>query len=1460
MLSRICSELSSPNRVGRVTRHASSTFTKRLLNPFSKGQKERPQAGPKPSVLSLIDSAVGIPEQEKVMRQMVEEYNFDVYKKKGQKIDSDRAQFTFAAASEYNDMMTYHSKREETQKLIEWYDKAAEDGRADHHSRGIVITHLIQSKNTPLLKKWLSSNGPNLGRSDYSSVMGYFAREREMGAMLYYFHQMMAHLQVHAYITPYNIVLKYYSRNKFNGRLKAWLEKMNSVEGLFMNSVTYAIMIHHYGVYSDDTQEMIHWVERAESNQVQLNAQAYGSIIFHFYRKKDDQQVTDWMNRMIKAGVPPEESTFTTLLSESIAREDHQGLDKWMDTMSSVFITPTLLSYSTIIKAYSEKEDSERMIRWYKKMVENRIQPDQTMHGIFLNFFAKAGDTSNALTWAKNMTSSGIVLDTKNRNIVLKSFVMAGDEKGMTEEFEKMKREGRVNTATYNTMLGLYSGQGNTYSLLKCFNGMNMGRPDMGTYTIIINHFAKAKQKENVLHWLGEMKKALKYRVDNQTYNRIMGYYLGSTDPNELIFWFDLMIQSGINPSLQSYQIIVSWYLGKEDIEEAMRWLSQMRAQGHKGNVKFYGNLFHHAAIINNEQITDRLLAEMEQDDIEMDGDILSLLAVRRAATGDTSSLRDVIEMMKNSNVKLEPSLFANILTPLMNQPSLKTEIASIAEDLSSVGGTLDTSCFNLMIEYFSSQEDSELCQKWFQLMIEQGSTRDEHTYHSLIRLYSMSNNSRAMEKCFKDMLEDSANIQNREEIYHTIVSHYIANYKLKKVEQWMKKMTKERCKPQEWMYNSIISQCNINGDTEALLFWFQEMTEEGTPTKTTFEPIFHHFTVVRPDTEKRAIEPTSCVMGLVLDHFSGLKDIRKVMSLLEDVHRFSLSVHPSTFKNIIQMKSLRGGEVLTDKLLRSLKMEGPSKRPRRHSHTAAMERGKNVPPGMTLGPIKDISSMHHHWELPPQLPPLSPSLGGMQKQGELASPSKGPAPPYLGRPLDFAPRRNDEGMVPHMRPRSMTTIESRVSRIVEDSTIDDVAASLHSLSEDARIIKSGEIDYRHQLFVLSGFPPSVHIPPTMRRNMWDDKVILNDGQGSPHISTKCARCNQLLTVDKQQVYFSGKTYHSSCFQCAVCDEPLESSCIPVDDKLYCEKDYAKLMENRKDRELPNNIRLTLTAQPARFQISNYNIHPPPALTTDVRTVPLDDNYTVYVHLCEAQQKKIIAGGLQSGDVRVLRMGQTTIYFNGLKLNKMGPIKTEINFRNSRQLSTDFCIRFKLGDRVFYSSVFKLVSSCSQLPQDIRDNVRPSKKAAPTVKSAKTLDSPPASPSPPKSPNRNPSDLGMNNSPSMTNDNQLINSINTITEQPKTMEDVSRIKQEGETPQPTLESNESEQTEIPEDANEKTNRNPLKRTDKTELDAFRIREEFESCVSTGDEEGAARYGRLLAQMYNTLKKPKEGSN
>jgi len=88
-----------------------------------------------------------------------------------------------------------------------------------------------------------------------------------------------------------------------------------------------------------------------------------------------------------------------------------------------------------------------------------------------------------------------------------------------------------------------------------------------------------------------------------------------------------------------------------------------------------------------------------------------------------------------------------------------------------------------------------------------------------------------------------------------------------------------------------------------------------------------------------------------------------------------------------------------------------------------------------------------------------------------------------------------------------------------------------------------------------------------------------------------------------------------------------------------------------------------------------------------------------------------VDGGFQSGDVRVLRAGHTTLYFTGLKLNKMGPIKTELQLRDYKRIPTSFCIQFKFGNKIIFSEPFKLVSSCAQLPQDVRDIVRPTKRS-----------------------------------------------------------------------------------------------------------------------------------------------------
>jgi len=143
--------------------------------------------------------------------------------------------------------------------------------------------------------------------------------------------------------------------------------------------------------------------------------------------------------------------------------------------------------------------------------------------------------------------------------------------------------------------------------------------------------------------------------------------------------------------------------------------------------------------------------------------------------------------------------------------------------------------------------------------------------------------------------------------------------------------------------------------------------------------------------------------------------------------------------------------------------------------------------------------------------------------------------------------------------------------------------------------------------------------------------------------------------------------------------------------------------------DLPYSHSLQVVTQPVNYQIANYNIHPPPALAVDRA---ITTNITIHAQLVENDKRTIVDGGFQSGDVRVLRAGHTTLYFTGLKLNKMGPIKTELHFRDYKRIPTNFCIQFKIGNRTIFSEPFKLVSSCAQLPQEVRDIVRPSKKTS----------------------------------------------------------------------------------------------------------------------------------------------------
>jgi len=204
----------------------------------------------------------------------------------------------------------------------------------------------------------------------------------------------------------------------------------------------------------------------------------------------------------------------------------------------------------------------------------------------------------------------------------------------------------------------------------------------------------------------------------------------------------------------------------------------------------------------------------------------------------------------------------------------------------------------------------------------------------------------------------------------------------------------------------------------------------------------------------------------------------------------------------------------------------------------------------------------------------------------------------------------------------------------------------------------------------------------------------------------KCAKCDLIIAENKAILMDGNILWHSTCFICVVCQNP-------IGDGRYYIKENNVFCEIHSQ----NNDPLIITQQPNRVQVASYNIQPNPKLTI---TVPFDSNETVQVQLIDNSTNQGIDCGFQGGDVRVLRAGVTVMVFSGLKLNKLKPIKAEINAEKSKILPTTFALHFKIGRYSIMSSSFKLVSSCSLLPEGER-NLRPLKRAIDSERTDKRL-------------------------------------------------------------------------------------------------------------------------------------------
>jgi len=206
---------------------------------------------------------------------------------------------------------------------------------------------------------------------------------------------------------------------------------------------------------------------------------------------------------------------------------------------------------------------------------------------------------------------------------------------------------------------------------------------------------------------------------------------------------------------------------------------------------------------------------------------------------------------------------------------------------------------------------------------------------------------------------------------------------------------------------------------------------------------------------------------------------------------------------------------------------------------------------------------------------------------------------------------------------------------------------------------------------------------------------------------TVCSVCLRHVESLNEACAFNGNCFHKECFVCDHCKKPLDKPFIK-NGKLVCATHQVEVPPVADSLSNPPfGIPAKLRAEPETFQIANYNVYPAPALSIE-RGMPSTE--TVVATLVETGNMYEMREGFQASETKVIKEGGNFLVFTGLKINKMGRIKNEL--RQMQIVKYDmFFIRFRIGTHYWDSRKFKLVSSCTQLPKEIRSRVRPSKSA-----------------------------------------------------------------------------------------------------------------------------------------------------
>ena len=507
----------------------------------------------------------------------------------------------------------------------------------------------------------------------YSTIVVAAAKQNHNAIAAHFLNKMMAD-KLKLSIVPFSTVINAYSRQGDVASATAWLEKMKSV-----------------GIQPDT--KLLQGFMTSQKRDESMSASS--STIL----PPDDAE--RWFERLQKTGCSPGLDAYTTVIVSHCNVGDLPSAHVWLDKMRIAQIAPKLHTFHKIIQTACKAPSLIQpvdVLYFFEYMKLCKIKPSTGQFNALLDLYAKKSDSQNGMILMEKMESEYQVLpDAINFKTALFLCGKTGEHGHAVRLFEKMQQRNiTCNTDHYNHLLTALSKHEDSNACEEYF--CKMPNPDLMSFTILINNFAKSKQTQKVLTYLQKLNSHPKYRPDLICYNACLDAFAKNADAAGAEKLFESMKQHGLVPDLVTFTILVDACASSNIPEKAIYYFEQMSKNGIRANTKSYLKIVSMYANNGDVEKAENFVQKMKDNNLKPNHAIYSALVSGYALQGDSNRIEECLQKISKDGIKPNLDILSAVIAAFSKSSLPEMAENWLIQKLPEYGVHPDRDCFNAVM------------------------------------------------------------------------------------------------------------------------------------------------------------------------------------------------------------------------------------------------------------------------------------------------------------------------------------------------------------------------------------------------------------------------------------------------------------------------------------------------------------------------------------------------------------------------------------------------------------------------------------------------------------------------------------------------------------------------------------------------------------------------------------------